>query len=196
MGFIEFFLTGIGLSMDAFAVAICKGLGMRKVNYKQMLLIALFFGGFQALMPLLGWLLGRQFEQYITSVDHWIAFTLLVLIGANMLREARKEDDTTEAETVYDAPLPLGQLLLMAIATSIDALAVGISFAFLGVNIWLAIAIIGTTTFLISAAGVFIGNRFGNRYEKRATIAGGIILILLGVKILLEHLGVIAFNVH
>ena len=196
MGFIEFFLTGIGLSMDAFAVAICKGLGMRKVNYKQMLLIALFFGGFQALMPLLGWLLGRQFEQYITSVDHWIAFALLVLIGANMLREARKGDDTTDGETVYDAPLPLGQLLLMAIATSIDALAVGISFAFLGVNIWLAIAIIGTTTFLISAAGVFIGNRFGNRYEKRATIAGGIILILLGVKILLEHLGVIAFNVH
>ena len=185
MGFIEFFLTGIGLSMDAFAVAICKGLGMRKVNYKQMLLIALFFGGFQALMPLLGWLLGRQFEQYITSVDHWIAFTLLVLIGANMLREARKEDDTTDAETVYDAPLPLGQLLLMAIATSIDALAVGISFAFLGVNIWLAIAIIGTTTFLISAAGVFIGNRFGNRYEKRATIAGGIILILIGVKAIL-----------
>ena len=196
MGFIEFFLTGIGLSMDAFAVAICKGLGMRKVNYKQMLLIALFFGGFQALMPLLGWLLGRQFEQYITSVDHWIAFALLVLIGANMLREARKGDDTTDAETVYDAPLPLGQLLLMAIATSIDALAVGISFAFLGVNIWLAIAIIGTTTFLISAAGVFIGNRFGNRYEKRATIAGGIILILLGVKILLEHLGIIVFNVH
>ncbi len=196
MGFIEFFLTGIGLSMDAFAVAICKGLGMREVNYRQMLLIALFFGGFQALMPLLGWLLGRQFEQYITSVDHWIAFALLVLIGANMLREARKGDDTTDAETVYDAPLPLGQLLLMAIATSIDALAVGISFAFLGVNIWLAIAIIGTTTFLISAAGVFIGNRFGNRYEKRATIAGGIILILLGVKILLEHLGVIAFNVH
>ena len=196
MGFIEFFLTGIGLSMDAFAVAICKGLGMRKVNYRQMLLIALFFGGFQALMPLLGWLLGRQFEQYITSVDHWIAFALLVLIGANMLREARKGDDTTDAETVYDAPLPLGQLLLMAIATSIDALAVGISFAFLGVNIWLAIAIIGTTTFLISAAGVFIGNRFGNRYEKRATTAGGIILILLGVKILLEHLGIIVFNVH
>ena len=196
MGFIEFFLTGIGLSMDAFAVAICKGLGMRKVNYKQMLLIALFFGGFQALMPLLGWLLGRQFEQYITSVDHWIAFALLVLIGANMLREARKGDDTTDGETVYDAPLPLWQLLLMAIATSIDALAVGISFAFLGVNIWLAIAIIGTTTFLISAAGVFIGNRFGNRYEKRATIAGGIILILLGVKILLEHLGIIVFNVH
>lgn len=193
MGFIEFLLTGIGLSMDAFAVAICKGLGMREVNYKQMLLIALFFGGFQALMPLLGWLLGRQFEQCITSVDHWIAFALLVLIGANMLREARKGDDTMDAETVYDAPLPLGQLLLMAIATSIDALAVGISFAFLGVNIWLAIAVIGTTTFLISAAGVFIGNRFGNRYEKRATIAGGIILILLGVKILLEHLGVIAF---
>ena len=196
MTFFELFLIGIGLSMDAFAVSICKGLSMQKIDKKYTLCIGLFFGGFQALMPLLGWLLGRQFEQYITSVDHWIAFALLVLIGANMLREACKGDDTTDAETVYDAPLPLGQLLLMAIATSIDALAVGISFAFLGVNIWLAIAIIGTTTFLISAAGVFIGNRFGNRYEKRATIAGGIILILLGVKILLEHLGVIAFNVH
>ena len=196
MSIIELFILALGLSMDAFAVSICKGLSVPKLQAKHCLICGIYFGGFQALMPLLGWLLGRQFEQYITSVDHWIAFALLVLIGANMLREARKGDDTTDAETVYDAPLPLGQLLLMAIATSIDALAVGISFAFLGVNIWLAIAIIGTTTFLISAAGVFIGNRFGNRYEKRATIAGGIILILLGVKILLEHLGVIAFNVH
>lgn len=196
LGVLELLMVAGALSMDAFAVALCRGLSMQRFQPRGAAITALFFGGFQALMPLLGWLLGRQFEQYITSVDHWIAFALLVLIGANMLREARKGDDTTDAETVYDAPLPLGQLLLMAIATSIDALAVGISFAFLGVNIWLAIAIIGTTTFLISAAGVFIGNRFGNRYEKRATIAGGIILILLGVKILLEHLGVIAFNVH
>ena len=196
MGILELFVLAVGLSMDAFAVSICKGLSLGRIRVKHMCIAGAWFGGFQALMPLLGWLLGRQFEQYITSVDHWIAFALLVLIGANMLREVRKGDDTTDTETVYDAPLPLGQLLLMAIATSIDALAVGISFAFLGVNIWLAIAIIGTTTFLISAAGVFIGNRFGNRYEKRATIAGGIILILLGVKILLEHLGVIVFNVH
>ena len=194
MGFIEFFLTGIGLSMDAFAVAICKGLGMRKVNYRQMLLIALFFGGFQALMPLLGWLLGRQFEQYITSVDHWIAFALLVLIGANMLREARKGDDTTDAETVYDAPLPLGQLLLMAIATSIDALAVGITFALLpDVNVPLAVCLIGVTTFVCSAAGLKVGNLFGLRYKAKAELAGGIILILIGLKILLEHLGVISF---
>lgn len=192
MGWIEFFLTGVGLSMDAFAVAICKGLGMRRINYKQTLVIAAFFGGFQALMPLLGWLLGRQFEQYITSVDHWIAFGLLALIGVNMLREADKKDEQSE-EVAYDMPLDLRQLLLMAIATSIDALAVGISFAFLGVNIWLAIAVIGITTFVISAGGVWIGNRFGTRYEKRATIAGGVILILLGLKILLEHLQLIAF---
>lgn len=192
MGWIEFFLTGVGLSMDAFAVAICKGLGMRRINYKQTLVIAAFFGGFQALMPLLGWLLGRQFEQYITSVDHWIAFGLLALIGVNMLREADKKDEQSE-EVAYDMPLDLRQLLLMAIATSIDALAVGISFAFLGVNIWLAIAVIGITTFVISAGGVWIGNRFGTRYEKRATIAGGMILILLGLKILLEHLQLIAF---
>lgn len=191
MGLIELFLTGVGLSMDAFAVSICKGLGMRKVNYRHTFLIALFFGGFQALMPLAGWLLGRQFERYITAVDHWIAFGLLALIGGNMLRDAfRNEPESTSG---CGDRLDLKELLLMAIATSIDALAVGISFAFLGVNIWLAIAVIGITTFVICTAGVFVGNRFGTRYQKRAAIAGGVILILLGLKILLEHLGVIAF---
>lgn len=191
MGIVEFFLTGVGLSMDAFAVSVCKGLGMRKINYRHMLVIALFFGGFQALMPLVGWLLGRQFEQYITSFDHWIAFGLLAIIGGNMLRQAGKEQD--DGAACYSEPkLDLKELLMMAIATSIDALAVGISFAFLGVNIWLAIAVIGATTFGLSAIGVFVGNRFGTRYQKRATIAGGVILILLGVKILLEHLGILA----
>ena len=191
MGLIELFLTGVGLSMDAFAVSICKGLGMRKVNYRHTFLIALFFGGFQALMPLAGWLLGRQFERYITAVDHWIAFGLLALIGGNMLRDAfRNEPESTSG---CGDRLDLKELLLMAIATSIDALAVGISFAFLGVNIWLAIAVIGITTFVICTAGVFVGHRFGTRYQKRAAIAGGVILILLGLKILLEHLGVIAF---
>lgn len=191
MGLIELFLTGVGLSMDAFAVSICKGLGMRKVNYRHTFLIALFFGGFQALMPLAGWLLGRQFERYITAVDHWIAFGLLALIGGNMLRDAfRNEPESTSG---CGDRLDLKELLLMAIATSIDALAVGISFAFLGVNIWLAIAVIGITTFVICTAGVFVGNRFGTRYQKQAAIAGGVILILLGLKILLEHLGVIAF---
>ena len=191
MGLIELFLTGVGLSMDAFAVSICKGLGMRKVNYRHTFLIALFFGGFQALMPLAGWLLGRQFERYITAVDHWIAFGLLALIGGNMLRDAfRNEPESTSG---CGDRLDLKELLLMAIATSIDALAVGISFAFLGVNIWLARLIIGVTTFVICTVGVFVGNRFGTRYQKRAAIAGGVILILLGLKILLEHLGVIAF---
>ena len=191
MGLIELFLTGVGLSMDAFAVSICKGLGMRKVNYRHTFLIALFFGGFQALMPLAGWLLGRQFERYITAVDHWIAFGLLALIGGNMLRDAFRNEP--ESASGCGDRLDLKELLLMAIATSIDALAVGISFAFLGVNIWLAIAVIGITTFVICTAGVFVGNRFGTRYQKRAAIAGGVILILLGLKFLLEHLGVIAF---
>ena len=191
MGILEFFLTGVGLSMDAFAVSICKGLGMRRVNYRHTLIIALFFGGFQALMPLAGWLLGRQFEQYIVAVDHWIAFGLLAIIGGNMLRDAFRPDEQSQDGCGCDR-LDLRELLLMAIATSIDALAVGISFAFLRVNIWLAITVIGLTTFVICTAGVFVGNRFGTRYQKRATIAGGVILILLGLKILLEHLGILA----
>ena len=190
MGILEFFLTGVGLSMDAFAVSVCKGLGMRKIHYGHMLTVALFFGVFQALMPLVGWLLGRQFEQYITAFDHWIAFGLLVLIGGNMIVGAWKEEPE---QTAADDTLDLKQLVLLAIATSIDALAVGISFAFLNVNIWLAITIIGLTTLVLSAIGVFVGNRFGTRYQKKATIAGGVILVLLGLRILLEHLGVLNF---
>ena len=187
MSFFEIFMIGVGLSMDAFAVAICKGLNMRKLDKVQTLVIAFFFGGFQALMPFVGWLLGKQFEAYITSFDHWIAFVLLVLIGANMIREALSKEEAEEA----NASLAFKTMLLMAVATSIDALAVGITFAFLSVHIVPAALTIGATTFLLSAAGVKVGSVFGLRYKKRAEIAGGVILCLLGVKILLEHLGVL-----
>lgn len=187
MGIIEIFFTGIGLSMDAFAVAICKGLKMRKVNKIQTFIIALFFGGFQALMPLLGWLLGTQFASYIAAVDHWIAFFLLGLIGANMIRDTFAEEASCD-DGIMDPPLNIKELFLLAVATSIDALAVGITFAFLRVSILPAITVIGITTFCFSIAGVVIGRFFGNRYEKKAELAGGIILIVLGIKILLEHL--------
>ena len=180
--FIELFLMGVGLSMDAFAVSICKGLGMRKVNKKQALVIGLFFGGFQALMPFVGWLLGSQFEKYITSIDHWIAFVLLVVIGLNMIKESREED--SDANDSFDVKT----MLLLAVATSIDALAVGVSFAFLQVNIVAAVCFIGCITFAFGVAGVKIGNVFGTRYKSRAELAGGCILILMGVKILIEHL--------
>jgi len=185
MGFLELFLIGVGLSADAFAVAICKGLSMRKINYRQSLVIALFFGGFQALMPLIGWALGKQFEEYIISVDHWIAFVLLGYIGGKMIWDAFHDDDTCPVS------FSIKELFLMAIATSIDALAVGITFAFLKVKIFQAITIIGCTTFALSLVGVFIGNRFGSRYKNKATFAGGVILILIGTKILLEHLGIL-----
>ena len=189
MGFFELFLIGIGLSMDAFAVAICKGLGMERINKRDTLLLALFFGGFQALMPLLGYLLGTQFEQFVTSVDHWIAFVLLGIIGGNMIREALSKD-----EDKLDGSLAFKTMLLLAIATSIDALAVGITFALLpDVNVPLAVCLIGITTFVCSAAGLKVGNLFGLKYKAKAELAGGIILILIGLKILLEHLGVISF---
>ena len=191
MGFLELLLIGVGLSMDAFAVSICKGLNMRKINYRHAFVIALFFGAFQAIMPLLGYLLGKQFEQYITSFDHWIAFLLLLFIGGKMVIEAIKGGD--ESEAAKDPALNLRELFLLAVATSIDALAVGITFAFLQVEIFSSIALIGCTTFVISFAGVVIGNRFGSRYERKAEIVGGVILVLIGVKILLEHLGVISF---
>ena len=191
MGFVELFLIGVGLSMDAFAVSICKGLGMKRLNMKQALVIGLFFGGFQALMPLIGWALGTQLADFITPIDHWIAFILLVLIGGKMLFDAFRGGDEEEAVDPKDARLDLKELLMLAIATSIDALAVGITFAFLGVNIVLAIAVIGVTTFALSVVGVAVGHVFGARYEKGATIAGGIVLILIGCKILLEHLGVL-----
>lgn len=189
MGIIELLLIGVGLSMDAFAVSVCKGLKMKKVNKLHCGIIALFFGGFQALMPLAGWFLGKQFETYITSVDHWIAFILLVLIGGNMIKESRQKEE--EEITKSDSPLNIRELLVLAVATSIDALAVGITFAFLKVDILPAIAIIGITTLMLSAIGVFIGNIFGIRYKDKAELAGGIILILIGCKILVEHLGIL-----
>ena len=193
MGFIELFLVGVGLSMDAFAVSICKGLGMKRLNMKQALVIGLFFGGFQALMPFLGWALGTQLADLITPIDHWIAFILLAVIGGKMLLDAFRGGDEEEAGEAKDAKLDLKELFMLAIATSIDALAVGITFAFLGVDIVFAIQVIGATTFVISVAGVAVGHAFGARYEKGATIVGGVVLILIGLKILLEHLGIIAF---
>lgn len=188
MGFLELLLIGVGLSMDAFAVAICRGLKMTKLNYRQMSIIALFFGGFQALMPFIGWLLGSQFEQYIVKFDHWIAFILLGFIGGKMIFEAfGKEEEDCCGE------LNIKELLILAIATSIDALAVGITFAFLKVQIGFAVTIIGITTFILSAVGVAVGHHFGARYKQKAELAGGIILILIGLKILLEHLEIIAF---
>ena len=186
MGFVELFLTGVGLSMDAFAVSICKGLGMTRVNWLHALVIALFFGGFQALMPLLGYVLAYSFAGYVTSVAHWIAFALLLFIGGKMLWDAFHDDGEDEGEA-SDPALDLRELFMLAIATSIDALAVGVSFAFLEVDILPAIAIIGCTTFAISFAGVAIGNQFGSRYERPSTIVGGVVLILIGVKIVLEH---------
>lgn len=177
--------------MDAFAVALCKGLNMRKINYKHGAVIALFFGGFQAAMPLIGWAVGIRFEEYVTSIDHWIAFILLAIIGGKMVYEAisdkDSEDDYTSCKT---DKLDLKELAIMAVATSIDALAVGISFAFLNINIVPAVTLIGITTFILSFAGVIIGNNFGLKFKEKAEIAGGVILIFIGLKILLEHLGI------
>ena len=192
MTFLEVLLIGIGLSMDAFAVAISKGLSMRKIDYKAGLIIALFFGVFQAAMPLIGYFAAVKFERYITAVDHWVAFGLLLLIGGKAIIEAVKDLRSEEKEE-EDFRLKFGELIVLAVATSIDALAVGISFAFLSVNIWKSITIIGITTFIISFFGVLIGNRFGAKFKTKAEITGGIILILIGIKILLEHLGVINF---
>lgn len=190
---IELFLLGVGLSMDAFAVSVCKGLGMKKLNKKQALIIGLYFGGFQALMPFVGWLLGSQFQKYITSIDHWIAFILLGFIGGKMMIEAVREWNEEEVVDVMDAPIDHKNMLVLAVATSIDALAVGITFAFLGTPIVEAITIIGITTMGISIAGVVVGNFFGSRYKSKAEFIGGLILVLLGLKILLEHLGILVF---
>lgn len=190
MGFVELFLIGVGLSMDAFAVSICKGLNMKKINYKHALIIGGFFGGFQALMPLLGWALGSQFEQYIESVDHWIAFILLAFIGGKMVYDSIKGGDDDE-ESSHQDKLDIKELFMLAVATSIDALAVGVTFAFLKVSIVPSITLIGITTFVISVGGVVIGNRFGSKYKNKAEIAGGMILILIGLKILLEGVGIL-----
>ena len=189
MGIIEIILIGVGLSMDAFAVSICKGLSTQRLKPSRYLIIGAWFGGFQALMPAIGYLLGATFEKYITAFDHWIAFILLALIGSNMIKESfSKEEENTDASFAFKT------MLLMAIAKSIDALAVGVTFGLLpDVNIIAAITLIGSTTFILSGVGLKVGNVFGLRYKSKAELAGGIILILIGIKILLEHLGVISF---
>lgn len=185
MGIIEILLTGLGLAMDAFAVALCKGLSMKKFDKKKGIIIGLYFGIFQGMMPLIGYLLGTTFQNLITSVDHWIAFVLLVFIGGNMLKEAfSKDEENCNDKVDFKTMLPL------AIATSIDALAVGITFAFLKVNIVIAVLSIGIITFIMSFSGSKVGNKFGTKYEKKAQLFGGIILVLIGLKILLEHLGI------
>ena len=194
MGIGELFLLAVGLSMDAFAVSVCKGLAMKRATLKAEATCGLWFGGFQALMPTIGFFLGALFADAIEAFDHWVAFALLAIIGINMLKEALEKKDESGDNPEKDADLSVETMFLMAVATSIDALAVGISLAMVGsVNIWLAAAFIGICTCLLSALGVKIGNVFGSRYEKKAELAGGVILILLGVKILLEHLGVLAF---
>lgn len=188
MGLLELFLLAVGLSMDAFAVALCKGLCMQRLDKRQATLIASFFGGFQALMPVIGWFLGTQFERYITSVDHWVAFGLLAIIGISMLKEAfSREEEEVDCTVKQD----IKGLFLLAIATSIDALAVGITFAFLKVNVLSAVLLIGCTTFVLSFIGVWAGHRFGLKYQKKAQMAGGAVLILMGLKILLDHLNVL-----
>lgn len=183
MQFWELFLIALGLSADAFAVAICKGLSVKRIAVDKAALTGAYFGGFQALMPLVGFWLGSRFQNLITSIDHWIAFALLAIIGINMLKESR-----SKAENL-NSSFSIAEMIPLAVATSIDALAIGITFAFLKVNICLAISIIGVTTFVLSFAGIYLGNSFGLKYKAKAEFFGGIVLILMGIKILLEHLG-------
>ena len=183
MGMLELFLIAVGLSMDAFAVSVCKGLSVRKAEFKHSLCVGLYFGGFQALMPLIGYLLGTQFESFIVSIDHWIAFILLGFIGGNMIREAMSKD-----EEQLDDSFSVKTMITLAIATSIDALAMGVTFAFLRVNIVYAVLFIGVITFVLSAIGLKVGNVFGAKYKSKAELMGGIVLILMGTKILREHL--------
>ena len=183
MGFVELVITAFALAMDAFAVAICKGLSTGKVKIKHMVITGLWFGGFQALMPLIGYYLGVSFADIVSSVDHWIAFILLGIIGGNMLKESFEKDESCEVNPDFT----FRTMLAMAVATSIDALAVGVSFAFLKVNIWTAVLLIGITTGALSAVGIYLGNIFGSRYKSKAEFVGGLILIGMGLKILLEH---------
>ena len=184
MSIIEIALIGVGLAMDAFAVSICKGLAMRRMNYKKAIIIAAFFGVFQALMPALGYVLGTTFANKIAAIDHWIAFILLALIGANMIKEALSSDD----DECQDDSLRFGDLIMLSIATSIDALAVGITFAFFNVSLLLSVSMIGIITFIICVIGVKVGNVFGEKYKSKAELAGGLILIVMGAKILIDHL--------
>ena len=189
MDIFELLLIAVGLSMDAFAVSICKGLSVQRLKPRHYLLTGAWFGGFQALMPSIGFLLGSAFDQYISAFDHWIAFVLLAFIGGNMVKESLSGD-----EECHDDSFDLRTMFLLAVATSIDALAVGVTFALLpDVHILSAVSLIGVTTFLLSAAGLKVGNVFGLCYKARAELAGGVILILMGLKILLEHLGILSF---
>lgn len=186
MGALEILLIAIGLAMDAFAVSLCKGLSMKKMSWKKAFIVGLYFGVFQGLMPVIGYFLGATFESLVTKIDHWIAFGLLSVIGINMLKEAFSNDSENCNDNV-----DFKTMVVLAIATSIDALAIGITFAFLQTNIMLASLVIGIVTFIISILGVKIGNKFGDKYERKAELVGGLILILMGIKILLEHLGII-----
>lgn len=186
MGFVEILVISICLGMDSFAVAICKGLSMKKMDWKKAIIIGLYFGVFQAIMPLIGFGLGYNFEHVVTNVDHWFAFIMLVAIGINMIKEALDKKSEN-----WDDDIRFKTMIILAVATSIDALAVGITFAFLKVNLWFSVIIIGVVAFILSVIGVKIGNRFGNKYEKKAELVGGALLILIGLKILLEHLGII-----
>jgi len=192
MGIIELFLIAVGLSMDAFAVAVCKGLAIRnmKSSLKYSVIVGLYFGVFQAVMPLIGYLLGAQFSDKITSIDHWVVFGLLCVIGGKMIWESF---DKSPEEAEEGSPISVGKMLPLALATSIDALAVGVSFAFLRVDIVPAITFIGVITFVLSIVGVKIGNIFGTKFQAKAEFAGGVILVLMGIKLLLEHLNVISF---
>lgn len=183
MTFVELLIIAVGLAMDAFAVSICKGLSVRKIRPRRAFSTAMWFGGFQALMPLIGYFVGISFADFVTDVDHWIAFVLLALIGSNMVKESREKD---EVEACPD--FSFRKMLALAVATSIDALAVGVTFAFLKINIWTAALVIGVTTAAISGAGLKIGNIFGSRYKSKAELVGGIILIAMGARILVEHL--------
>lgn len=185
MGLWELLIIAVGLSMDAFAVSVCKGLSVKKVQKTHIIIVGLYFGGFQALMPLIGYLLGSSFQSLVESIDHWIAFLLLAFIGANMIRESRSESEQLDASFSAKSMFPL------AIATSIDALAVGITFAFLNVHIVPAVSFIGSITFILSAVGLKLGNTFGAKYKSKAEFAGGLVLILMGIKILLEHTGIL-----
>ena len=190
MGLLELLILAVGLAMDAFAVSICKGLSIRRLKLGHCLLVGLWFGAFQALMPTLGYFLGSTFAQLVQAIDHWIAFVLLLMIGGNMIREALSGGEEDED---LSPSLAAPGMFLLAVATSIDALAVGVTFAFLKVNIWAAVALIGVCTFVISAVGVKIGHVFGARFKSKAELFGGVVLVLIGAKILLEHLGLLPF---
>lgn len=187
MGLVDMLLMGVGLSMDAFAVSVCKGLQARKVNWRRAFVTAFFFGAFQAIMPLLGWLLGSTVQSYIEPVSGWVAFGLLGAIGGKMVWDAVHDDGSCAPDAPGRGRF-LAELLMLAVATSIDAFVAGISFAMTDLNIWLAVAVIGLTTFVLSLVGTVVGNRFGSQFKKWATLAGGVCLVLLGAKILLEHL--------